>query len=192
MTITGISHGRHRGFFRISGKILLSLLITSLFLTAPAEAAKHRKKAVTSYSYSCTIIRVSDGDTVKCLGSDRKAHKIRLKNIDAPEKSQQYGQQSGGYLRGLVLRKKVSVTTFGTDRYGRELSVIHVNGINVNQKLVESGNAWAFRRYLSGNDARIYTGLEASARKNRRGLWKYPNPMEPSVYRHSKKAKRGK
>ena len=37
------------------------------------------------------VVAVSDGDTVKVLGSDNQSFSIRLMGIDAPEKSQSFG-----------------------------------------------------------------------------------------------------
>ena len=51
----------------------------------------------------------------------RKAVRIRLVNIDAPEKKQDYGRWSTDMMKSLVAGKTVTVTYFQRDRYGRIL-----------------------------------------------------------------------
>ena len=40
------------------------------------------------------VVSVSDGDTITLLDANKTQHKIRLAGIDAPEKSQAFGQAS--------------------------------------------------------------------------------------------------
>ncbi|ELV30248.1 hypothetical protein EC09BKT78844_6003, partial [Escherichia coli 09BKT078844] len=44
--------------------------------------------------------------------------RIRLVNIDAPEKKQDYGRWSTDMMKSLVAGKTVTVTYFQRDRYG--------------------------------------------------------------------------
>jgi micrococcal nuclease len=39
------------------------------------------------------VVKVTDGDTVTILSADKTQHKIRLNDIDAPEKKQAFGNQ---------------------------------------------------------------------------------------------------
>ncbi len=65
------------------------------------------------------VVRVLDGDTIEVMDS-RKAVRIRLINIDAPEKKQDYGRWSTDMMKSLVAGKTVTVTYFQRDRYGRK------------------------------------------------------------------------
>ena len=47
-----------------------------------------------SYELIGKVVKVSDGDTVTILTEDRTQHKIRLNDIDAPEKKQAFGNKS--------------------------------------------------------------------------------------------------
>ena len=49
------------------------------------------------------VVGVSDGDTVTVLDNANRQHKIRLSGIDAPEKSQAFGQRSKQNLSDLTL-----------------------------------------------------------------------------------------
>lgn len=48
------------------------------------------------------VIGVSDGDTITILDADKIQHKVRLAGIDAPEKSQAFGEHSKQHLGNLV------------------------------------------------------------------------------------------
>ena len=96
-------------------------------------------------------IRVTDGDTINVISNGRKEI-IRLVGIDAPETShkkrepgQPFSQKSKKYLTGLVLNKSVDVKSYGTDRYGRTLAVVFVDGKNVNLEMVRAGLAEVYR-----------------------------------------------
>ncbi|EGD8765610.1 thermonuclease family protein, partial [Escherichia coli] len=79
------------------------------------------------------VVRVLDGDTIEVMDS-RKAVRIRLVNIDAPEKKQDYGRWSTDMMKSLVAGKTVTVTYFQRDRYGRILGQVYApDGMNINQ-----------------------------------------------------------
>ena len=48
------------------------------------------------------VIRVADGDTITILDPSNTQLKIRLNKIDAPEKSQAFGQRSKQHLKLLM------------------------------------------------------------------------------------------
>ena len=52
---------------------------------------------LSSYLFSLelvgNVVKVTDGDTVTILSADKTQHKIRLNDIDAPEKKQAFGNQ---------------------------------------------------------------------------------------------------
>lgn len=60
--------------------LILGLLITLLTPAAWAQILTGR------------VVGVTDGDTITVLDEQRVQHKIRLAGIDAPEKSQAFGQ----------------------------------------------------------------------------------------------------
>ncbi len=87
------------------------------------------------------VVRVLDGDTIEVMDS-RKAVRIRLVNIDAPEKKQDYGRWSTDMMKSLVAGKTVTVTYFQRDRYGRILGQVYApDGMNINQFMVRAGAA---------------------------------------------------
>ena len=55
--------------------------------------------------------------------------------------------QSRDYLNGLVESKTVSIRRITTDRYGRTVAELFLNGINVGQELVRGSHAELYRKY---------------------------------------------
>lgn len=136
------------------------------------------------------VIGVSDGDTIMLLDSESRQHKIRLTGIDAPEKAQPFGQRSKEHLSRQVFGKRVSIEYSKTDRYGRTLGKVLVDGVDVNLEQVKNGFAWHYKEYMmdqSVMDRNVYAAAEASAHSAGVGLWKDKNPTPPWDWRHGGK-----
>lgn len=129
-------------------------------------------------------VGVSDGDTVTLLIEGRP-EKVRLYGIDAPEKSQPFGQRAKQYASTLVFRRQVMLERTDTDRYGRTVGRVSVGGRSLNEEMLRAGLAWHYAAY--SRDAG-FASLERKARLERRGLWIDPQPVPPWDFR---KAKRG-
>lgn len=130
---------------------------------------------------SCRVVGVADGDTVTCLTPEKRQIKVRLAQIDAPEKDQAFGQKSKQALSDLVYGKQVTLQPETTDKYGRTVAKIIVGGQDANLAQVKSGMAWVYTQYA--RDQNYFTAEKAS-RASRVGLWSDPNPIEPSKWRH--------
>jgi endonuclease YncB( thermonuclease family) len=128
------------------------------------------------------VIRVLDGDTIDVL-QDTKTVRIRLANIDAPEKKQPFGSWSTSQLKKLITGQTVTVTYTQTDRYGRVLGrVVTDSGIEANRFMVQVGAAWVYEQY---NTEPSYPSLQREAEVHKRGLWADSNPIPPWEWRHS-------
>lgn len=98
-------------------------------------------------------IRVWDGDSIR-LGTTRQAEAVRIFNINAPEIEGQCAYESNLALQAktrladLLHGQRVEILRQGTDRYGRTLAAIRVEGHDVGDILVGEGLArtWAGRR----------------------------------------------
>jgi endonuclease YncB( thermonuclease family) len=53
--------------------------------------------------------------------------------------------------------------------------------------MVEQGAVWVYRRYARGSSFAVLYKAEARAKKNRLGLWRLKNLLEPWKYRRFKK-----
>jgi len=144
------------------------ITIALLFLSAAASALEGR------------VVGVTDGDTIKVLDGWFVEHKIRLQCIDAPEKSMPFGQRAKQALASLVAGKNVSVKVLDTDRYGREVGEVSVDGRSANLDMVIMGFAWAYPKYC--HDQNFYEAQD-QARSGRSGLWVDANPTPPWEYR---------
>jgi len=95
-----------------------------------------------------TIGSCFDGDT--CRTSE--GEQIRLACIDTPEMGgkraqPQRARDARDRLRSLVVGKSVSLQRISSDRYGRTVGDLFVEGMNVQQVMVASRHARIGRRY---------------------------------------------
>ena len=120
---------------------------------------------------SATVLSIGDGDTIRVRQAGG-AVTVRLACIDAPETAQgTYGQQARSYLQQrLPVGREVRLEVKTTDRYGRSVAEV-ISDININLALVEDGQAFAYRQYLSGCDAKAYLEAEYRASRRRYGIW---------------------
>lgn len=115
-----------------------------------------------------TVVAITDGDTLKLLTPDKVQHKVRLSDIDTPERGQPYGKKARQALADKVFRKQVAVETNKTDRYGRIIGRVYLGDRDINAEMVADGMAWVYRKY--SRDTRLLE-LERQAREQGRGLW---------------------
>lgn len=133
-----------------------------------------------------TVTYVYDGDTVKLrsINSNNKKNdfKLRLTEIDAPERNQNYGLKSRRALIKLCQGDDILVTTevIAKDKYHRSLGRLQCNHIDASLFLAKQGLAWYNARY--SNDADIYQA-EIDARVKRLGLWADDYPVPPWDWR---------
>lgn len=132
------------------------------------------------------VVRITDGDTVVVLDSSNTQYKIRLSGIDAPERSQPFGQRSKEALSALVAGQQVEVDWDKRDRYGRIVGKVIAQGRDVNLSQVRSGMAWWYRKYADEQslvDQELYEEAETKARKGKVGLWIDQDPIPPWDWR---------
>lgn len=132
--------------------------------------------------FLATVISISDGDTLVVLKEDKQQVKIRLAEVDAPEKSQPFGTKSRQSLSEICFGKRAKVTPRVKDRYGRTVAHVNCDGIDANAEQVSRGMAWVYRRYARDHDLFI---LEHEAKRFKRGLWADKSPTPPWQWRKS-------
>ncbi|MEI6031463.1 MAG: thermonuclease family protein [Synechococcaceae cyanobacterium ELA739] len=151
-------------------QLLLALAIAASIPSAaygPAAAAP-------ATEFRATVVSIGDGDTIR-VSRQGLPITIRLACIDAPELAQSpYGQQSRSDLRTRLAKgRDVSILPHATDRYGRTVAEV-ISDININLVLVEDGQAFAYRQYLGGCDAKEYLDAEYRASRHHYGVWQVP------------------
>lgn len=157
-----------------------ALWFALLFAIAPALAA----------GLSVRVVGVSDGDTITVIDTLQQRYKVRLTGIDAPEKSQAFGDRSKQALSSRVFDQDVVIELGKKDRYGRILSKVVMHGIDVNLEQVGSGMAWHYKKYAieqSPRDQVAYARAEAVARAAGLGLWQDGRAIAPWEFRKSAK-----
>ena len=137
------------------------------------------------------VVGVSDGDTVTVLTAENRQFKIRLTGIDAPEKKQPFGAFAKETLARQLFGQPVTVEWSKTDRYGRILGKIEVDGVDANLEQVREGSAWVYTQYLREltiEDRRLYLEVEQQAKSEHAGLWRDTHPEPPWQWRKEKRA----
>lgn len=129
------------------------------------------------------VVGVADGDTITVL-RDNEQVKVRLAEIDAPEKAQPFGNKSKQALSALVHGKAVLVVEQGHDRYKRTIGRVYHGAVDVSAEQVKQGMAWVYRKY--SKDVSLLP-LENEAKALRLGLWADDEPVPPWEWRHKQK-----
>ena len=133
------------------------------------------------------VVAVSDGDTVTILTSEKQQVKVRLAEIDAPEKAQAFGHKSKQSLSEICFDKSAVIDVQDIDRYGRTVARVVCSGVDANAEQVKRGFAWVYDRYVK--DRSLYA-MQDLARQNNRGLWGDVAPVPPWDFRRFAKLKR--
>ena len=116
------------------------------------------------------VISIADGDTVTIINNSQQT-KIRLAEIDTPEKNQPYGKKAKQALSDFIFNREVEVEVVTIDRYGRTVGKIFLDNQNINREMVKAGHAWVYVKYAK--DKTLFV-LEKNAKENQLGLWALP------------------
>jgi len=84
-----------------------------------------------------TVDYVIDGDTLVMESGER----VRISNIDAPEKGEEGYDHARILLRTLIHDKYVELERLGEDKYGRTLARVKLDGADVGEMMIELGAA---------------------------------------------------
>lgn len=116
------------------------------------------------------VTRIIDGDTFEI----ETGEKVRLIGINAPEISDIFGQEAKQYLTHLIGKKTVDLQTDNIandrDRYQRLLRYVILDGVDINQKMVSDGFAFAYLKY-NFSKSRAYEQAQIQARDANKGIW---------------------
>lgn len=128
----------------LGGGVLLLLLLPTL-----ADLVNAALKPVQGQGGTCRIIRVIDGDTVTLMCPEEGMHSARLLGYDTPEKYSPQclaeflaAERATWALRTLIHKAdRLRITREGTDRYGRALVRLELDGRDVAGLMVRTGLA---------------------------------------------------
>lgn len=134
------------------------------------------------------VIGVTDGDTVKVLDENFTEYVVRVADVDCPEKSQPFWSRAKWFTSNEIFGKSVRIEpkdpTQAKDRYGRIIGYILYNKKNLSHELLKAGLAWHYKYY--SNDS-LMAQIEQEAKDQKIGLWSDPNPINPYLWRKTKR-----
>ena len=160
-------------------KLLISIFIVFLFIASCAQ----NNLPIAGGVYEGKTVGIIDGDTINVL-IDGQSYKVRLAQIDTPEKKQPYGSKSKQILSDLIFDKSVTIKIETKDRYGRFVADIYYDDKHINAELVKLGAAWVYRKYIRDKSLFIY---ENNARESKIGLWSLPESERQPPWEWRKK-----
>lgn len=161
-----------------SGVLVPALVIVCLCVAVPRTRAE---------SLNGRVVGIDDGDTLTVLDARNTTHVIRLSGIDAPEKSQAFGQRSKQALSQAVFGKSVTLQCGKEESYGRLVCKVLPDDRDVCLEQVKAGMAWHYKQFedeQTAADRESYADAEDAARGAHLGLWSDAHPIPPWDFRH--------
>lgn len=124
------------------------------------------------------VLRVIDGDTIEVMFEGEKKT-VRYIGIDTPETVHPskpvecMGKEASVYNKSLVEGKRVQleIDISNTDKYGRLLRYVYMDGVMVNELLVKEGYANVLTYPPDVKYDKHFLALEREARVGKKGLW---------------------
>ena len=171
---------------RKAQKIFYSLLVILLLaggvspISNPLMAPTITVEAAVSKKQTAKFVRAIDGDTAE-LNVKGKKYTFRFLAIDTPEtvkpntKVAFMGKRASNYTKtALKKAKKIQIQYDGskTDRYGRRLAWIWVDGKLLQKQLVQKGYARVYYIYGNYKYTKTLQAAEKVARRKKLGVWK--------------------
>lgn len=115
--------------------------------TNPPSRGNAATTATNPQGQSAEIAFVLDGDSIEVILDDGSPVEVRLMGINAPEGDECHGDEARAALEALLRQGSATLVTDDeeADQFGRALRYVYVDGVNVNQSLIETGNALAIQ-----------------------------------------------
>ena len=154
-------------------KKILPIILLLLFTGCPPSHHRYTHKppgdrASLPITGTREVKRVIDGDTVVLNGGER----VRINNINTPEKKEELGPEAGAFARKLCQGKMVRVEGNTRDGYGRLLGDIICEGKSLAQQMVSHGLAHVFLiPPFEPDKAEVLLAAQAKAREKKVGIW---------------------
>lgn len=164
--------------------VCLICLIIIIFFSYSSSCFPQKK----IYEIHGKVTKIIDGDTIKMVNQQNKTpYKVRIAHIDAPEIDQKFGLEAKKFLLDRIYNRDIIIKYYKKDKYGRIISDVLYNRKknNIGKEILENGLAWVW--HYSNN--KKYKLIELNAKKNKIGLWKYKNNLDPFLWRKNKKLK---
>ncbi len=164
---------------RLSSRMLAVLassaaLVAPLTIVTPADAAARPAK-VPKGAVSVRVKKIVDGDTIDVVNSRGKTLRVRLLEIDTPERGQCWFHAATARTAALLPVGKLAYVLKDRDpkdRYGRHLFYVwNSGGSFVNRALVRYGYAKAVLYKPNDRYIKVMRADQAKARAARLRIW---------------------
>ncbi len=121
-----------------------------------------------------TVLRVTDGDTIRVRLDGGGVERVRYIGVDTPERGRCFARQAtAANARLLGRRIRLEYDADRRDRYGRLLAYVRGrDGRMINAELVRGGFAVPLTVAPNVRRAAGLLRLAGEARRARRGLWR--------------------
>lgn len=126
------------------------------------------------------VISVTDGDTIR-VNYNGRSTPVRMIGIDTPETVHPnkpvecYGPESSEYARRHLSNKSVQLEFDNsqgmTDKYGRLLAYVYVDGVSYNFHAIKDGYAYEYTYNSAYKYQKEFMFAESEAESENRGLW---------------------
>src|ERR1700712_4450328 len=141
----------------------IALFVLLVVIATPSPAYARFNEGI----FHGQVIEIVDGHALTVVIDDKQV-RVRLAEIDAPEKKQPFGTRSKQSLSDMCFWVEAELIIRGKDQYGRKLARVICNGVDANAEQVRRGMAWVFDKH--DKDPALVK-LEEEARAEKRGLW---------------------
>lgn len=145
--------------------ILLGLVISSVATAALDHGSTADPRSGYHYGRATKVV---DGDTLAVKTAEGKRIRVRVAEIDAPEKGEPFSNRAREALNAMVWEQDLAIRLYDIDSYGRMVGHVFVGDTDVGRELVRTGLAVVFCRYAT--DKTLKT-LEVKVRDAKLGIW---------------------
>jgi len=112
--------------------------------------------------------KVVDGDTLSVKTAEGKGIRVRVAEIDTPEKGEAFSNRARQALNEMVWNQDLAIRLYDIDSYGRMVAHVFVDETDAGRELVRNGFAAVFCRYATDESLKV---LEQKARDAKLGIW---------------------
>ena len=144
-------------------------LLAGLLISALAGAANDHGTATdprSGYHYG-RATKVVDGDTLAVKTVEGRRIRVRVAEIDTPEKGEPFSNRARDALNEMVWDQDLAIRLYDIDSYGRMVGHVFVGDTDVGRALVRDGLAAVFCRYATDESLKV---LEQQARDAKLGI----------------------
>jgi endonuclease YncB( thermonuclease family) len=145
--------------------LLVGLLVSSMAGTAADHGSATDPRSGYFYGRATKVV---DGDTLAVKTAEGKGIRVRVAEINTPEKGEPFSKRARQALNDMVWGEDLAIRLYDIDSYGRIVGHVFVGDTDAGRELVRTGLAVVYCRYAT--DEALKT-LEQKAREQKLAIW---------------------